>query len=666
LVQLHWYADVAIWGAYLAIPCVLIWFIRRKKGVPFPAVFWLFGAFILSCGTTHLVDAFAIDTPFYRFLGLCKVVTATVSWVTVLALIPIAPRALAMRTPEEMEREIRQRIEAERALQLSYDEMEERVRQRTWELAEANEQLQAEIHERLRAEAEVRAQREWFRVVLTSIGDGVIVTDTAERINFVNGTAEQLLGATEAGIRGRPLHEVFTLCEETTRQAIENPIRCALVQERVVGLSNHTLLVTPDGRERLIDDSAAPVRGEDGQIAGAVLVFRDVTERHQLEESVRQSQKLAAIGQLAGGIAHNFNNLMAIVVGYADLLRTTLPPDSPVYEQLGIILDAGMRATTLTRQLQAFSRKRPVAPRLTSPSELLDELLRLLRNVIPSSITLHLTAPADLPRVRIDPGQIQQALMNLAINARDAMPRGGHLWFEADSCVLDADLRLRHPHLEPGPGVRIRIRDTGCGMDGTTLSHLFEPFFTTKPVGQGTGLGLASAHGVILASRGAIEVVSQVGHGTTVSIYLPAFGESAVAVSVPPPTPISARCLRILLVEDETSVRGLAEAVLRGQGHEVHSAPDGLAALELVRDHLTPIELLLTDVLMPGLSGPDLYDRLRERFPGLAVLFMSGYPTALREDGGNRIPPGAPLLEKPFRQADLLAALAPFTGEVAP
>jgi PAS domain S-box-containing protein len=657
---------VAIWGAYLAIPCVLLWFLLRKKGVPFPAVFWFFGAFILSCGTTHLVDAIAIDIPFYRFLGLCKVLTAVFSWVTVLALVPITPRALAMRTPEELEREIHQRIEAEQALHRAYDEMEERVRQRTRELAEANQQLQAEIHERQRAEAEVRAQREWFRVVLTSIGDGVIVTDTAEHIRFVNGMAEQIIGAPESLVQGRPLPEVFSLRDQSTRREIENPIRRALREQTVVGLSNHTLLVTPDGRERPVDDSAAPVRGEDGEIAGAVLVLRDMTERQRLEETVRQAQKLAAIGQLAGGVAHNFNNLMTVVISYADLLRSALSPSSPLHAHVSQILTAGERASTLTTQLLAFSRKHRTTPILTEPRHLLEETMGMLRGVIPSSVEMHLNAAADLPSVLIDRVQMQQALMNLAINARDAMPGGGHLWFEVEVARIGSEFLARHPQLAEGPGVQLRIRDTGCGMDAETLRHLFEPFFTTKDIGQGTGLGLATAHGIVLASRGAIEATSQPGKGTTFTIFLPAHtGTPETVTASSPRTSVPARRLRILLVEDEPKLRILAQEILREQGHEVLVAADGVAALELLGTDPPAFDLLLSDVIMPGLSGPELYARLRERCPGLPVLFMSGYPTDIMGTGATLVPLDLPLLHKPFRPADLLAALAPFTGEVS-
>jgi PAS domain S-box-containing protein len=387
------------------------------------------------------------------------------------------------------------------------------------------------------------------------------------------------------------------------------------------------------------------------------LFAEDVTERRTLEQQLRQSQKMEAVGRLAGGIAHDFNNLLMVISGYCELLLDRMGPGDPAMRgPAQEIASAAGRATTLTRQLLAFSRKQMMMPKVFDLNTVVAENLKMLNRLIGEDIDLVMVPGDDLGQVKADPSQIEQVIMNLAVNARDAMPKGGKLTIETANVTLDESYARLHAPVAAGGYVMLAISDTGAGMDAETQSHVFEPFYTTKGT-KGTGLGLSTVYGIVKQSGGYIWVYSEAGKGTTFKVYLPRVTESgetagtSAAVQMPPTVRGHET---ILLVEDEATVRQLARECLKLQGYAVLEAPEGAAALQLARAHPGPIHLLLTDVIMPGMTGRELANQLSQSRPGIKVLYMSGYTeNAIGHNG--TLDAGVMLLQKPFSLPTLRA-----------
>ena len=368
---------------------------------------------------------------------------------------------------------------------------------------------------------------------------------------------------------------------------------------------------------------------------GAVVSFRDVSEVKRAEEALRRSeeqfrhvQKMEAIGRLAGGVAHDFNNLLTIISGYSDLLLTnTLGPKDPAREGVDEIRKAAERAASLTRQLLAFSRREVLAPRILNLNGIIGDMEKMLRRLIGADVRLAMNLAGDLGPIEADPGQIEQVLLNLAVNARDAMPQGGNLVLETANVLLDESYTRLHTEVHPGSYVVLDVTDSGCGMDKDTQARIFEPFFTTKGPGKGTGLGLATVYGIVKQARGSIDVASEVGRGTSFKIYLPRVDESPILA------PSSAATLpkikggkeTLLIVEDDAAVRALTRSVLSAQSYGVIEAVDADDALRWVAENDRPIDLLLTDVVMPGMSGRVLAEHMELLRPGIKVMYMSGY-----------------------------------------
>jgi PAS domain S-box-containing protein len=391
----------------------------------------------------------------------------------------------------------------------------------------------------------------------------------------------------------------------------------------------------------------------DGRDGGVVfeLFAEDITERRALEQQLRQSQKMEAVGRLAGGIAHDFNNLLMVISGYSEFLLERLGSAPELRAPAQEIASAAERASSLTRQLLAFSRKQMLAPKIVNLNDVVTENLRMLTRMIGEDIDLVMLPGANLWAVRADAGQIEQVIMNLAINARDAMPSGGKLTIETSNTTLDEDYSRFHAPLQPGDYVMLAISDTGAGMDEETQSHIFEPFFTTK--GQkGTGLGLSTVYGIVKQSGGYIWVYSELGRGTTFKIYLPriaSIGEAAAAQAAAPVEPhkVEPGTETILLVEDEANLRYLARQFLEKQGYKVIEAADGAVAVQIAVAHEGVIHLLLTDVIMPGMNGRELAQRISEIRPNVKVLYMSGYTENVVGHNG-MLDAGVRLLQKPF------------------
>jgi signal transduction histidine kinase/CheY-like chemotaxis protein len=390
------------------------------------------------------------------------------------------------------------------------------------------------------------------------------------------------------------------------------------------------------------------VKGRDGQPSGLATIIKDITERKRLEEQLRQAQKMEAIGQLTGGIAHDFNNMLTIINGYSELTLQSLKADDPLRPNLEQVKEAGERAAALTRQLLAFSRKQVLEPRVLDLNAVLTNLDRMLQRLIGEDINL-VTAPASkLWRVKVDPGQIEQVIMNLAVNARDAMSQGGKLTIETANVELDDAYAREHISVQPGPYVLVAVSDTGCGMDAKTQARIFEPFFTTKEPGKGTGLGLSTVYGIVKQSGGYIWVYSEVGQGTTFKVYFP---RVEAAVETVEPSREAAKTARgsetVLLVEDDAALRTLIRRILQVNGYTVLEAHHGKHAIEVCQQHEGPIHLLVTDVVMPEMSGTEAAGHLSVIRPDMKILFLSGYADeAIHRHGV--LAPGAAFLPKPF------------------
>jgi PAS domain S-box-containing protein len=479
---------------------------------------------------------------------------------------------------------------------------------------------------RHRMERELREGRQWFATTLQSLGDAVLATDGGGAVKFLNPAAVTRTGWTQDEAVGRACGGVFRAVQEQTRAPVESPAARVLREGAPVVLPASTLLVARDGRERPISGSAAPLRDARGNVLGAAQVFRDETERRQLEEQLRQAQKLEAVGRLAGGIAHDFNNLLTIINGYCNLVLSGTDRDSLAYGLIEEVLKAGNRAASLTHQLLAFSRKQVLQPVVLDLNEAVASNQKMLRRLIGEDVALVTDLAPGLRPIRADPGQVEQVLLNLAVNARDAMPRGGTLVVQTANVRVGEAGAEACPELPPGPYVRLEVRDTGTGMDAATLAHMFEPFFTTKGPGRGTGLGLATVYGIVKQSNGHIRVTSAPGRGTTFTIYFPPVDEAAPLPATRLSFSDAPRGHETVLVgEDEGGVRGLICQILAALGYTVREARSGADALALADRHEGALDLLVTDVVMPGMSGRERADRLLAVRPGLKVLFLSGY-----------------------------------------
>jgi signal transduction histidine kinase len=382
-------------------------------------------------------------------------------------------------------------------------------------------------------------------------------------------------------------------------------------------------------------------------------LIQQINERKQLEQQLHQSQKMEALGRLTGGIAHDFNNLLTAIIGFTELIRVYASPDDPVEELVDKVVSSSQRAATLVRQLLTFSRKQIVEPQILDLNSVMTDIDKMLRRIIGEDIELKTILQPYLWSVKADPAQIEQVIVNLAVNARDAMPDGGRITIETTNTVLDESYTADHLNVKPGQYILLAVSDTGIGMTEEVKTHLFEPFFTTKEEGKGTGLGLATTYGIVKQSGGDIWVYSEVGQGSTFKIYLPRVEVAAKSVvSSEVEVTIPRGNETILLVEDDPEVRTLTRLILHGQGYTLLEAVNGQEALLLFSRYSGPIHLVLTDVIMPGLNGKALIQQLRQTQPQIKILFMSGYTDNVIAQHGV-LDPGLAFLQKPFSPAIL-------------
>ena len=498
-----------------------------------------------------------------------------------------------------------------------------------------------------RAERALREANEHLAAVIQSSPLAIYTLDPTSTVQTWNRAAEALYGWPAEEVIGRPL--------PTIGQDVEDHGR---LRDRVLrGESLRGVEVTrrrKDGTLVNISLSVAPLHDAAGRVAGMLSLAADVTEMRQLEVQYRQAQKMEAVGRLAGGIAHDFNNLLTAIIGTTALVLEDLGLESRVRLDIQEIEKAAKRAAGLTRQLLIFSRQQVLEPRALDLNALVGNLEKMLHRLIGEDIELRTKPAALLGAVRADPGQLEQAIVNLVVNARDAMPQGGRLTIETADVELDRGYVVGHVPTQPGPYVLLAISDTGVGMDGATKARLFEPFFTTKEPGRGTGLGLATVYGIVKQSGGYIWVYSELGRGTTFKIYLPRVAETPEAPESTTGTPTQVGGSETLLVvEDQEEVRKLTKRVLAARGYTVLAARNGAEALEIVAQHPSQIHLMITDVVMPGMNGRELAQLACARRSDLKVLYVSGY-TGEAVLQHRLLEPGVAFLQKPFTP-DVLA-----------
>jgi PAS domain S-box-containing protein len=498
---------------------------------------------------------------------------------------------------------------------------------------------------------------ELMRGVLYAAPVAFVALDRTGRVQLWNPAAERAFGWTTAEVLGQP----DPLVPPSNQPEFQALFARALGGAAVVDVE--TQRQSKDGRLLTVNIAAAPLRGPDGDVVGALFVLGDATERKALEAEVRRAQKLEAVGRLAGGVAHDFNNLLTVINSCCDLLRLQRAPGDPQLELLDAVHSAGERAAALTRQLLAFGRRQILQPRVLDVNAVVAEMVKLLGRLIGEDITLDVALDARPLRVSGDHGQLEQVVMNLALNARDAMPHGGRLEIRTERVDLGETFAATHLEVPPGPYALLAVNDTGSGMDETVRAHVFEPFFTTKGPGKGTGLGLATVYAVVKQAGGAIDVVSTPGVGTAVRVYLPRIDTASPPAPMPNQGPTPGGAETVLVVEDETGVRQLVSEVLRSRGYSVLQASNGIEALRVASAHVGPIHLLVTDVVMPHLSGRALAEHLSALRPALKVLYLSGHTddTVVRYG----VHENAAFLQKPFAPDDLARAVRAVLGNAA-
>jgi PAS domain S-box-containing protein len=495
---------------------------------------------------------------------------------------------------------------------------------------------------------DARGARDFLRSIAEHSPAGIVTTDVRGRITYFSPRAEELLGYRSGELLGRPVAEFQRGGPEAARTLMRRLREEGRIRE------HETEILARDGRWIECRFSLALLRDAAGTTIGTLAILEDTSERKRLEAQLRQAQKMEAVGRLAGGIAHDFNNLLAVIMGHSDLIKSVLRKGDALAHDVEQIRRASERAASLTRQLLAFSRRQFLQPQVIDVNTLVGNLATMLHRLIGEDIQLDLRLDPAAGRVSADPGQLEQVVMNLTVNARDAMPQGGQLTLETGPAMLDHAFVMAHPGSSAGAHVRLSIRDTGCGMGPEVLSHLFEPFFTTKEPGRGTGLGLSTVYGIVKQHRGYIDVQSEPGQGSTFSVYLPRVDAKPAAERATPRERLRPGGRETaLFVEDEVALRDLMHRVLTKGGYTVLAAGDGLEALALVEGHQGRIDLVVTDVVMPRMSGPELATRLRARDPAIRLLYVSGY-TADQLRSQTDLGADATLLPKPFTSDGLL------------
>ncbi|MDY6857125.1 MAG: PAS domain S-box protein [Thermodesulfobacteriota bacterium] len=477
-----------------------------------------------------------------------------------------------------------------------------------------------DITERKRAEEELLRAKAYSEYLLETANAMIIVLDADGKVQVLNRAAEETTGYTRKELLGHNWFEL--LVPKDKYPEVRNAFQKSADEELPTSFENPIL--TKSGEERFISWRNTELL-ENDIFAGSISYGIDITRHKELERQLLQSQKMEAIGQLTGGIAHDFNNMLSVILGHAELLKTSFPPEDPLLKSVLEIENAGLHSRDIIRQLLAFSRKEIIAPKTSNLNRLIENIKKTLTKLIGENINLRFFPQQDLWNVRIDPAQIDQILFNLAANARDAMPEGGTLTIETSNVDLDEIYCTLHVECQPGQYVVLSLDDDGFGMDKETLSHVFEPFWTTKEVGKGTGLGLATVYGITRQNGGFVTAYSEPGKGATFRIHIPRIMDEIQKEGVVRIAPLEFHPATVLLVEDDDMVRGMTAALLKKVGYSVLLAESPMEALAIYEKETSPIDLLITDVVMPQMSGAELVSKIKKIKPEVKVLFMSGY-----------------------------------------
>ena len=503
-------------------------------------------------------------------------------------------------------------------------------------------------------EATLERERKFLRALLDSLDTGVVACDQDGVLTLFNRATRELHGMQEQAIppeQWASQYKLYHADGETPLTTEEIPLHRALQGEHL----RHAEITIrhQEGGAHAVVVTGQPIIGDGGEKLGAVVTMQDVTEFKQLERQFQQAQKMEAMGLLAAGVAHDFNNLLTVISGYCQLAQARVQPGHPVLHDLEEVAKAGDRAANLTRQLLAFSRQQVLEPRVLDLNEVIEDVEKMLHRLLGADIELRFRPAEGLGRVRADAGQIEQVLLNLVVNARDAMPDGGGITVETENVeISDAS------EIPSGSYVLLTVTDTGFGMDAETSARIFEPFFTTKEVGRGTGLGLSTVHGIVKQSEGHIAVQSEPGQGTTFRIHFPRVSAvQEISKSTAPQTQPARGTEAILVVDDDASLRGLVSEVLRLHGYTVIEASNGETALTMIENDGSVIDAIVTDVVMPNLNGRELVRRATKIRPNLPMLLMSGYVGENVEALGSILGPRVAFIQKPFSPDALLEKL---------
>jgi two-component system, cell cycle sensor histidine kinase and response regulator CckA len=492
-------------------------------------------------------------------------------------------------------------------------------------------------------------REEFFQLINDNAADMIAVIDADGKRLYNSPSYQRILGYDPAELESTSSLEQV---HPDDRQLVSD----ATADARLTGNGRRIeyRMRHKDGTWVFIESTASVVHDAAGKVQYMVIVNRDIGERQRLEQQLHQSQKMDAIGRLSGGVAHDFNNLLGVIIGYGEILEESVPESDPLRTSVDQILKAGRRASSLTRQLLAFSRQQVLEPKILTLNAVVSDMEKMLHRLIGEDIELAIELEPRLGSTRADQGQIEQVIMNLVVNARDAMPDGGKLSIQTWNFEIDQKFAERYAYpVVTGAYVLLAVSDSGTGMDAATQQRIFEPFFTTKEKGKGTGLGLSTVYGVVKQSGGYIDVISTLGMGTTFNIYLPRSAQSVTAEDREAGQPTATRGSEtILLVEDEDSLRTLTRDLLRLKGYTVLEAANGTEALELSGRTPGEVHLLLTDVVMPGINGRALAEQLKLKRPGMKVAFMSGY-TGQRVGQKDILEPGSFFIQKPFGREQL-------------